>query len=104
MEKTRVNSVRAFFTARDTGEFAPNPKWQVTQVLSNQEPTQEHRLSPLLHANAVSFWRIFKCRATSIYVNWKYAGTERNGTEWTERGNHLNSIVAMEIRVCKSEE
>lgn len=45
MEKTRVNSVRAFFTARDTGEFAPNPKWQVTQVLSNQEPTQEHRLS-----------------------------------------------------------
>lgn len=45
MEKTRVNSVHAFFNARDTGEFAPNPKWQVTQVLSNQEPTQEHRLS-----------------------------------------------------------
>lgn len=72
MEKTRVNSVRAFFNARDTGEFAPNPKWQVTQVLSNQEPTQEQRLSPdpiLPHAIAVSFWRIFKCRATSIYVN-----------------------------------
>lgn len=40
MEKTRVNSVCAFFNVRcRTAEFAPNPKWQVTQVrLATQEP------------------------------------------------------------------
>lgn len=81
MKKTRVNSVCAFFNVRcRTPEFAPNPKWQVTQVrLATQEAgarSQGPRAGATIATTdttrttrSISVAHIFKCRATSIYVN-----------------------------------